>query len=120
MAQTLKFGNGTWATKKGSTLAYNDLGGNFKPLPFTTTRSTSATRVNKKGLIEVVENDRPRIDYKDSEDGSLLLEPQRSNLITYSQDFSNAVWNTGSTRSVNFAPTSTIDPQGKTNAYRVT
>ena len=24
MSQTLKFGNGTWATKKGSTLAYND------------------------------------------------------------------------------------------------
>ena len=24
MAQTYKFGNGTWATKKGSTLAYND------------------------------------------------------------------------------------------------
>jgi hypothetical protein len=38
MAQKLKFGNGTWATKEGSTLAYNDEGGNFKPLPFTTTR----------------------------------------------------------------------------------
>jgi len=24
MAQTYKFGNGTWATKKGSTLAYSD------------------------------------------------------------------------------------------------
>ena len=37
MAQTLKFGNGTWATKKGSILAHNDEGGNFKPLPFTYT-----------------------------------------------------------------------------------
>ena len=24
MGKTLKFGGGTWATKKGSTLAYND------------------------------------------------------------------------------------------------
>jgi hypothetical protein len=52
MANTLKFGNGQWATKVGSTLAYNDEGGNFKPLPFNFTRSTSATRVNKDGLIE--------------------------------------------------------------------
>ena len=51
MAQTLKFGNGTWATKKGSTLAYNDENGNYKPLPFNFTRATSATRVNKQGLI---------------------------------------------------------------------
>ena len=76
MAQTLKFGNGTWATKKGSTLAYNDQNNRYKPLPFTTTRASGATRVNKQGLIEVVENDRPRIDYTDSADGVLLLEPQ--------------------------------------------
>ena len=63
MAQKLKFGNGTFATKKGSTLAYNDEGGNFKPLPFTTTRASGATIVNKEGLIEVVSNDVPRIDY---------------------------------------------------------
>ena len=88
MAQTLKFGNGTWATKKGSTLAYNDEDGNYKPLPFTYTGAGKGTRVNKQGLIEVVENDRPRIDYTDSEDGALLLEPIRSNLITYSSDLS--------------------------------
>ena len=92
MAQTLKFGNGTWATKKGSTLAYNDEGGNFKPLPFTYTGAGKGTRVNKQGLIEVVENDRPRIDYKDSEDGVFLLEDLSTNLITYSEDFSNSVW----------------------------
>ena len=45
---TLKFGNGTWATKKGSTLAYNDENNNFKPLPFTTTeRASSGTTVNQ-------------------------------------------------------------------------
>jgi hypothetical protein len=120
MANTLKFGNGQWATKVGSTLAYNDEGGNFKPLPFNFTRSTSGTRVNKDGLIEVVTNNKPRIDFLNDSNGALLLEPTRSNLIQYSEDFSNSDWNTISTRGVNFIPTSTIDPQGKTNAYRMT
>ncbi len=85
MANTLKFGGGTWATKKGSTLAYNDENNNYKPLPFTTTRNSIATRVNKEGLIEVVGNDVPRIDYTDSADGVLLLEPQRTNYVLYSE-----------------------------------
>lgn len=121
MANTIKLGtDSNWAVKEGSTLAYNDENGNFKPLPFNFERSTSATRVNKQGLIEVVSNNEPRIDFKDDSKGALLLEPTRSNFILYSQDFSNAAWNTSSTRSVDFVPTSTIDPQGKTNAYRVT
>ena len=89
MAQTLKFGNGTWATKKGSTLAFNDQEGNYKPLPFTTTRATSATRVNKRGLIETVGSDIPRIDFKDNTKGALLLEPQRANLYNYSEPTAN-------------------------------
>ena len=107
MAQKLKFGNGTWATKEGSTLAYNDENDRYKPLPFTTTRNSIATRVNKEGLIEVVGNDVPRIDYTDSADGVLLLEPQRTNLITYSEDFNNASWlktNLNITKDIEIAP----------------
>jgi len=113
MAQKLKFGNGTWATKEGSTLAYNDENNNFKPLPFTTTRDSIGTRVNKEGLIEVVGNDVPRIDYTDSADGVLLLENSRSNLVTYSEDFSN--WNT-----IQSSLTSDygISPDGSTNSTR--
>jgi hypothetical protein len=92
MANTLKFGNGQWATKVGSTLAYNDENGNFKPLPFNFTRSTSATRVNKQGLIEVVTNNKPRIDFLNDSNGALLLEPARTNLATYSEQFDNAAW----------------------------
>jgi hypothetical protein len=88
MANTLKFGNGQWATKEGSTLAYNSENGNFKPLPFDFTRSTSATRVNKQGLIETVGSNEPRIDFLDNADGALKLEPQKTNLITYSELFS--------------------------------
>ena len=113
MAQTLKFGNGTWATKKGSTLAHNDEGGNFKPLPFTYTGAGKGTRVNKEGLIEVVENDRPRIDYLDSEDGVFLLEKASTNLVTYSNDFSNGSWiKTNTTIQLN----SSISPDGTNNA----
>ena len=86
MSETLKFGNGQWAVKEGSALAYNDENGNFKPLPFTFDRSTSATRVNKEGLIEVVPNNEPRIDFLNDSKGALKLEPQRSNYILKSDD----------------------------------
>ena len=92
MSNTLKFGNGQWAVKEGSTLAYNDENNNFKPLPFNFERGSSATVVNKDGLIETVGSDMPRIDYKDDSEGSLLLEPSRTNLITYSESFDNSYW----------------------------
>jgi len=116
MAQKLKFGGGKWATKKGSTLAYNDENNNYKPLPFTTTRNSIATRVNKEGLIEVVGNDVPRIDYTDSADGVLLLENSATNLIPYSEDFENSDWtkNAGTTITNNYA----ISPDGTLNASR--
>ena len=117
MGKTLKFGGGTWATKKGSTLAYNDLDGNFKPLPFTYTGAGKGTRVNKEGLIEVVENDRPRIDYLDSEDGVFLLEKASTNKITYSEDFSQSVW-TKSNSSI--TSNSLISPDGTLNADLLT
>ena len=115
MAQTLKFGNKTWATKVGSTLAYNDENGNYKPLPFAFTRSTSATRVNKEGLIEVVTNDRPRIDYTDTSDGVLLLEKAATNNILYSQKISLTP-NKNGTFVDNFA----ISPDGTQNATKLT
>ena len=117
MANTLKFGNGQWATKVGSTLAYNDEGGNFKPLPFNFTRSTSATRVNKDGLIEVVTNNKPRIDFLNDSNGALLLEPSRTNLITYSEDFNNAVWNFKT--NVNLQG-GMLSPKGDLTAYKIT
>jgi hypothetical protein len=117
MANTLKFGNGQWGTKVGSTLAYNDEGGNFKPLPFNFTRSTSGTRVNKDGLIEVVTNNKPRIDFLNDSNGALLLEPSRSNLALYSEQFNNAAWiGSAVTRSAN----EIISPDGSQNADKLT
>ena len=122
MSNTLKFGNGKWATKEGSTLAYNDENGNFKPLPFNFTRSTSATRVNKQGLIEVVSNNEPRIDFKDNSNGVLLLEPSRSNLITYSEDFTDVSWskvNAGAGSIPIVTANQGISPKGDLTADRV-
>ena len=59
---------------------------------FDFSRGTIATRVNEQGLIEdVTDTNLPRIDYTDGT-GSLLLEPQSTNLITYSEDFNSAAW----------------------------
>ena len=115
MGQTLKFGNGTWATKEGSTLAYNDENENYKPLPFNFERDSIATRVNKEGLIEVVGKDIPRIDYTDNKEGVLLLEPSRTNLETKSNDFSTWGTNSNTTRTADYI----ISPDGTLNGTRL-
>ena len=113
MSNTLKFGNGQWGTKVGSALAYNDLDGNFKPLPFDFTRSTSGTRINKDGLIEVVTNNKPRIDFKDDAKGALLLEPSRSNLYVRSNQFET----TWAKLNLSVFSNNNISPDGSLNGY---
>ena len=117
MANTLKFGNGEWYGKKDTILAYNDENNNYKPLLFDFSRASSATRVNKDGLIETVGGGQARIDFKDDSKGSLLLEPSRSNLITYSENFSNSYW-----LKINNATVSAekvISPDGTLNASQI-
>ena len=114
MAQTLKFGNGTWATKTGSSMAYNDQNGNYKPLPFNFERDSIATRVNKEGLIEVVGRDIPRIDYTDSSEGVLLLEPSRTNSLLQSNQF-DTTWTTSSATVTN----EQIGVGGSTDAWEL-
>ncbi|MCP4553689.1 MAG: hypothetical protein GY834_16980, partial [Bacteroidetes bacterium] len=115
MANTLKFGAGQWATKEGLALAYNDENNNFKPLPFTFTRSSNATVVNKAGLIETVGNGIPRIDFLGNTQGALKLEPQRTNLITQSEAFDNSYWTkNGASVTSGFTP-----PDGTNNAYKL-
>lgn len=92
MANTFNLGNGNWAQKTEKLLAYNAENDNYKPLPFDFDRASTATRVNKQGLIETVATGEPRIDFLNNTKGHLLLEPQRTNLITYSEDFSDASW----------------------------
>ena len=60
----------------------------------TFTRTTTATRTNSSGLIESVAINGPRFDYNPTTlaPKGLLIEEQRVNLVTYSEQFDNAAW----------------------------
>jgi hypothetical protein len=55
-------------------------------------RATSATRVNANGIIETVASNVPRIDYSGGGCPSILVEPQRTNVVLRSQEFDNISW----------------------------
>ena len=87
---------------------------------FTFSRSGSATRINSQGLIETVGNGVSRLNYP-LIDGKVvgcphhILEPQRTNLVTYSEDFSQWSLAGGSSISSN----QSISPDGTLNADNV-
>ena len=117
---TLKFGNGEWYGKKDTILAYNDENSNFKPLPFSFDRASSATRVNKDGLIETVGSGEPRIDYKDDSKGALLLEPSRTNYDSESLNFTTSFMS-NSSGIQSSSLTSKIAPDGSNDSvYKIT
>jgi hypothetical protein len=60
----------------------------------TYTGATNGTFVNRAGLIERATTDQPRFDHGPASRQSLglLVEEQRTNLVTWSQDFSQADW----------------------------
>jgi hypothetical protein len=78
----------------------------------TVVRATTATRVNSAGLIESVAINVPRLDYTDSTCPSLLVEPQRTNLILQSENWS-ASW---SLLRVTNSANSTTSPDGTLSA----
>ena len=117
MANTFKFGNGNWAVKDGYALAYNDENNNFKPLPFDFTRASSATTLNRQGLIETVGSGKPRIDFTDNTSGHLLLEPSRTNVLPYSEEIDNAGWSKNNTT---ITANQIISPDGSQTADKYT
>ena len=88
---------------------------------FTFSRNSAATRINKDGLIETVASGVSRLNYP-LIDGvvkgcpSHLLEPQRTNLVTYSEDFSNAAWAKSNS---SITSNSVISPDGTLNADKL-
>ena len=78
-----------------------------------------ATRVNKDGLIESVAADVPRLNY-DFIDGvvqpdpHLLLEPERTNSLTYSEDFTGSNWFIQNSASL--TPNNVVAPDGTLTA----
>ena len=122
MANTFNLGNGSWAQKTEKLLAYNAENDNYKPLPFDFDRASTATRVNKQGLIETVGVDEPRIDFLNNTKGHLLLEPSRQNVITYSEDFTQNSWlklSTGTAVIPVITANQGISPDGTQNAAKV-
>mgnify|MGYP003644831024 CR=1 FL=1 len=85
---------------------------------FDFSRGSAATRINSQGLIENVVSGQSRLSYP-LIDGKVvgcphhILEPARTNLVTYSEDFSNPNWT--KTR-CNINANNTISPDGTLNA----
>ena len=66
--------------------------------------------------IKEIQVDVPRIDFADDPTGHLLLEPQSTNLITYSEDFSQSAW----TKIAAIVETASITlPDGLSNGYKL-
>jgi len=79
----------------------------------TTDYIESGATTGKAGLLE----DEPRLDYSGGATcPSLLLEPQRSNLIFNSEYFGG--WNTIGSVSIDY--NDIVSPEGKTNAHKIT
>ena len=58
--------------------------------------------------------DVPRLDYTNSSCPSILVEPQRTNVLTYSEDFSNAAW--GKLGTITVTANQTTAPDGNNTA----
>jgi hypothetical protein len=87
----------------------------------TFTRSgNTATVINSSGLVAPINADLPRFDFDPTTltCKGLLIEEASTNLLSYSEDFSNAVWNIKT--NVGVAASATIDPAGGTNAFTLT
>jgi len=73
--------------------------------------------IDKISVKEVTRDNVPRIDYSGGGCPHILAEPQRTNLITYSEDFSQSAWvKSGVTLTSNYS----TSPDGTLNATRVT
>ena len=80
---------------------------------FDFSRATDATRINSLGLVETIGINLPRINYEGG-CGSWLFEPQTTQLLPYSEDFSQ--WNAGGDTTIE---SGYLAPDGTNNAYKV-
>ena len=92
----------------------------YSPIPsngngdFTFIRTTVGTRVNKDGLIETIDVNTPRLDYTNGGCPELLMERASTNLIKYSEDFSQ--WSNQNTTDT---PNAIISPTGNVDATKL-
>lgn len=79
----------------------------------TFTRASTAVRTNSAGLLESMATGVPRLSYMYGSCPSVLLEPQRTNLALWSEDFTNSVY--GKT-GLSVSPNTITAPDGTLNA----
>jgi len=80
-------------------------------------RSGEVFEIGSFSAKEVTRDNVPRIDYTGGGCPHILAEPQRTNLVTYSEDFSQSAWvKSGVTLTSNYS----TSPDGTLNATRVT
>ena len=108
--------NSNWAVKEDKLLAYKEYNDYFFNKEFDFSRGTSATYVAKDGLIASAASGVPRIDFTNDTKGHLLLEPSRTNVITYSNGFDDLSWQK---TAVNVTANAGISPDGTNNAYLI-
>jgi hypothetical protein len=78
--------------------------------------SGTTLSIDNVSVKEVIENDVPRLDYSDGSCASLLLEGQRTNLVTYSEDYSQNYWRKDKLTATANSATS---PSGLTDAFLI-
>ena len=84
---------------------------------FTFARGSEATYVDAQGLIQsTASNNAPRLDYSTGAE-AFLLEPQSTNLVTYSEDFSGSSWNAYGGETTRTFDSSVVNPTGGLGAY---
>ena len=80
-------------------------------------RGTTSGSIDNVSVKEAARDNVPRIDYTGGGCPHILAEPMRTNLITYSEDFSNAAWlSTNQTITLS----SVLSPNGTSFPYKLT
>ena len=74
--------------------------------------------IDNVSVKEAARDNVPRIDYTGGGCPHILAEPQRTNLITYSEDFSQSYWTKQSGVTPTYNTTETLSPDGTYNATK--
>jgi len=81
-------------------------------------RSLGDVTIDNVSVKEAARDNVPRIDYTGGGCPHILAEPQRTNLIQYSEDFSQSYWNKQSGVTPTYNTTETLSPDGTYNATK--
>ena len=109
--------NGTLRSANGTYTEYITLTNNQSVLRFPSSAfNGSIDNISVKQITYNV----PRLDYTNGNCPQLLLEPQSSNLVTYSQDLTDSDWYKFSGGTTPLVENSFISPSGEANAQRIT